>query len=627
MNCFFFSFIFNAVVLDAINLQRLQTNFASSSLVEQTAAVIPGGAGFIEFGEFRIGVWDQVHFSISIGNKVVIVFRSDGTQIYGPINPPNHGLGARKILSTGSDVIIGNGYLEFDKLWRLAVIDNNHLSISHKDGKTAMIWRSDGLRFPGPRMDYNYKKILSDVPMSLGDKFIAMGPWRLGSSQRGHFSITSTATNVTVVIYRHDGTLHPGPRKDFLLTGLPTRQFNAPEGEGYVAIPGGAGFIELGDFRLGVVHNQFSITSGDKTAMIFYTNGTYLTGPSSDYRLDGKVTMWDGSDVKAQRGYLEFAGAWRLGVIDNNHLSIAHKSGKTAMIWRSDGLQFPGPTTRWTTWERSVTDAPMSLGLNFIAIGLWRLGQSALHHFSISYVATNKTAVIYRDDGNVFVGPRHDFLLSGWPTRKLSCGKIRVNGYWKPMNSVIEGQTYEEAYGWEESKGRSMSSDWQVSFGVSVTAGFSASVGFAEASAEVSVSSEYSRSGGTAVEQSSTKSGEVTMGYESPGNGVLWQWMFTGGDHCGNLAKLKTKSLALTNSYNERPCCPVGLFKNASDPRGACQEKKLCTCNPGRCNFLHRNWNGCRDISSSEDCLDWKNSCSHSYVRNQCSKTCGVCKS
>jgi len=160
-------------------------------------------------------------------------------------------------------------------------------------------------------------------------------------------------------------------------------------------------------------------------------------------------------------------------------------------------------------------------------------------------------------------------------TGSKDCGKIDVRGYWERADTVIPGLTYRETYGWEETTGSSSTNEWQASFGMSVTAGFTASYGFSDVSAEVEVNSEYSRGGSVTVEESNTNSGEVEMEYNATESGALWQWIFIGEDRCWNSAKMKTKSLLLTNSFAEPPCCPVGLFRSADNPRGACQEKNI----------------------------------------------------
>jgi hypothetical protein len=47
-------------------------------------------------------------------------------------------------------------------------------------------------------------------------------------------------------------------------------------------------------------------------------------------------------------------GSWRIGDVDGAHFSTAHKDGKTAQIYRSDGTLHPGPRSDFNTQDRGV---------------------------------------------------------------------------------------------------------------------------------------------------------------------------------------------------------------------------------------------------------------------------------
>ena len=94
--------------------------------------------------------------------------------------------------------------LEFSRAWRLGDVDGNHFSLSHKSGKTAMIWRKDGTRHGGPRNDFGtWSKSLTPSGVKLGDRFFQMGAgWRVGDVDGGHMSIGNAESKKTAVIYR-----------------------------------------------------------------------------------------------------------------------------------------------------------------------------------------------------------------------------------------------------------------------------------------------------------------------------------------------------------------------------------------------------------------------------------------
>ena len=103
------------------------------------------------------------------------------------------------------------------------------------------------------------------------------------------------------------------------------------------------------------------------------------------------------TNVVVGSGFVEFSNQWRLGDVDGTHFSLSHKGGHTAMIWRSDGTQHPGPRTDYGTWSKSLTPSNVALGDRFIELGsFWRVGDFNGVHMSIGNGNTEKTAVIYR---------------------------------------------------------------------------------------------------------------------------------------------------------------------------------------------------------------------------------------
>jgi hypothetical protein len=173
----------------------------------------PGGDGFIQVGSWRIGNVDGQHFSLShkLGNTAII-YRSDGTVHGGPRK--DFGLWDKPFLDEATNVVIGDRYIEFGGHWRLALTQIQHLSIGHKGGKTAFIWRADGARFGGPRDDFNGFMIEEAGPNYIRwtDRSLQIGEFRIVEMDPNHISI---AGSMTSDIFRSDGTIHPGPRWDW----------------------------------------------------------------------------------------------------------------------------------------------------------------------------------------------------------------------------------------------------------------------------------------------------------------------------------------------------------------------------------------------------------------------------
>jgi len=81
-----------------------------------------------------------------------------------------------------------------------------------------MIWRSDGTQHPGPRTDFTTWQQTAVDPgrFQTGDRLFRLGDnWLIGDVDGAHMSIGYGADKKTAVIYRSDGTIHSGPRTDY----------------------------------------------------------------------------------------------------------------------------------------------------------------------------------------------------------------------------------------------------------------------------------------------------------------------------------------------------------------------------------------------------------------------------
>lgn len=172
---------------------------------------LPMGDRFIQLGEWRMAAIDDTHFSISHKDgKTAQIFRADGT-----LHPGQSAWGSwdRKI-GEPKEITFGDGYIEIGN-FRIGAVDETHLSIAHKGGKTEQIYQSDGTLHPGPRSDWStYDKSFGKI--SVGDRFIQFGKFRVGDVDGRHFTVIhESGPGRTIQIYRDDGTLHPGPRDDW----------------------------------------------------------------------------------------------------------------------------------------------------------------------------------------------------------------------------------------------------------------------------------------------------------------------------------------------------------------------------------------------------------------------------
>ena len=207
--------------------------------------------------------------------------------------------------------------------WKLAQMgDTNHFSISARSttgqsgqAQTPMIWRNDGTAHPGPRTIFNAwnkSPTYSSRPPAFGDRTLEIDHWRIREVDTMHLSITHIDGNVAR-IFRSDGKV----------------------------------FGNILDF------------SGYKVSS--------LGAPKCAFRTDKFVQL----------------GGWRLGEVDTSHFSVSHYSGKTAAIYVRDGNSFEGPRSDYNNWDVEIgvvlegtTDGCIDYVPNSMHIGNnWKLAQ------------------------------------------------------------------------------------------------------------------------------------------------------------------------------------------------------------------------------------------------------------
>ena len=96
--------------------------------------------------------------------------------------------------------------------------------------------------------------------------------------------------------------------------------------------------------------------------------------------------------------------------MDDNHLTIGHRSGYTPQIFRSDGQLHPGHYNDfWNPFVgRPTLGAPngVTVGDHAIQFGTtWRIGACDGNHLGIGH-SNGMTVQIFRSDGTLHPGPR-----------------------------------------------------------------------------------------------------------------------------------------------------------------------------------------------------------------------------
>ena len=96
------------------------TSSPTESPTIDVASCLRGGDGFLEFGEWRVGNVDDVHFSFSHSSgKVSVIYRKDGNVHPGP--HVEYGLWNRP-RGLVQNVQLGKGFIAFSNAWRLGLV-------------------------------------------------------------------------------------------------------------------------------------------------------------------------------------------------------------------------------------------------------------------------------------------------------------------------------------------------------------------------------------------------------------------------------------------------------------------------------------------------------------------------
>ncbi|CAE7620859.1 unnamed protein product, partial [Symbiodinium necroappetens] len=342
--------------------------------------------------------------------------------------------------------------------WRLAAIDANHFSISHRDGWTAQIFRSDGTLHPGPRTDFSSWDRPVGFPhgITFGKNFVQIGSFRLAAMDDNHLTVSHSSGN-TAQIFRSDATVHPGPRTDW--NAWKDREQDVA---GLAAgVRYGKHFLQIGNFRLGdagsvhllVTHSTDTSPSTSRTIRIYRFGETPGWGPQVTDRptqshcgaiqsttgtcpgiTAGGVPRSGGtgfstwglearaaSNVRFGDRFIELHG-FRIGEADVSWssfgvLTISHQhfhGGQFSILAfaPSDSGDGDGETLHMTSgglFNRAYGPPKgISFGDRFVQIGNFRLGDVDGKQFSIAHVGfragndrSDKTIVVYKDDGSV----------------------------------------------------------------------------------------------------------------------------------------------------------------------------------------------------------------------------------
>ena len=144
-----------------------------------------------------------------------------------------NGLWAKKA-SGLRGIVIGNGYIEFNTRWRLGATKKDFISLTHKDGRTPVVWQkqyktSKFRPVPTGSKGYYSRRRANGISNSkfqlwersprsdriaMGKNFIQIGNnFRMGDFDGKTFAITSVKQKTVVTKYSRNGKPMKGPFK------------------------------------------------------------------------------------------------------------------------------------------------------------------------------------------------------------------------------------------------------------------------------------------------------------------------------------------------------------------------------------------------------------------------------
>ena len=160
---------------------------------------------YLQIGKWRFGDADGRHFTVvHDGGKTVQVYTKDGKRLGADSNVTVR----HRDEEAPEEIKFGDRFVQIGN-FRICDVDGTHASICMVDGKTSQIFRKDGTLHPGPRDDFCcHQRSVDPRTRTPHDRrpVIQIGEWRLGAIDTT--TSMSHKDGKTAQIYRNDGTLH-----------------------------------------------------------------------------------------------------------------------------------------------------------------------------------------------------------------------------------------------------------------------------------------------------------------------------------------------------------------------------------------------------------------------------------
>lgn len=169
---------------------------------------LKGGKGWIQLGNWRIGdIGKQLegldYFSISnvLNNKTLHTFDSKG-KIYEEPNNKFFDLQELKELDNVENILVGDGFIEFNSKWRLGIEETeDNFILTNKNTKMSYIWSNRGVLI---KKTYNalFDKSKKSNNIFFGNNILRFGQnWYIGEYDENVFSICNKERSITIQSY------------------------------------------------------------------------------------------------------------------------------------------------------------------------------------------------------------------------------------------------------------------------------------------------------------------------------------------------------------------------------------------------------------------------------------------
>eukprot|EP00927_Polykrikos_kofoidii_P015577 TRINITY_DN16936_c0_g1_i2.p1 TRINITY_DN16936_c0_g1~~TRINITY_DN16936_c0_g1_i2.p1 ORF type:complete len:1336 (-),score=148.31 TRINITY_DN16936_c0_g1_i2:329-4102(-) len=203
------------------------------------------------------------------------------------------------------------------------------------------------------------------VGISVGDKFIQLGDWRIGETDGGDFAICHRRRKCALILKPNEQSHRFGPHfQPSEHQALWNRELR--ERQDVESVKLGKDFIQVGEWRFGELGNEKLVFAHSSNAAKMVLRGNGSKGVRGGVDADEEASsLWDrdvaggATELKYGKGFIEFVW-WRIGQADKSHFAFTNKIKPVcALILRSDGTAHEGPRDRWPPQNELLLNEPV----------------------------------------------------------------------------------------------------------------------------------------------------------------------------------------------------------------------------------------------------------------------------